>query len=119
MCGTPYAEFQGLPAEAMTAVGYPQGGAFPQDSAFPPAAAFPQASGYEQTTALPQFAVDPLQGQLPTHRPTHAQPVDAGFDSLFRRPEGELNPHSRTQLIPPVETDYRLPPPDGQNVAAF
>ncbi len=114
MCGTPYAEYQGLPAEAATAVGYPQLDVFSQAAAIQR-----QASGYEQTTALPQFAADPLLGHLPTHRPTHAQPVDAGFDSLFRRPEGELNPHSRTQLIPPVEADYRLPAPDGQSVAAF
>jgi peptidoglycan hydrolase-like protein with peptidoglycan-binding domain len=113
MCGTPYAEYQGRPAEAMTAVGYPQLDVFSQAAAI-----HQQAVGYEQTTALPHVAADPL-GQLPPHRPTHAQPVDAGFDSLFRRPEGELNPHSRTQLIPPVDADYRLPPPGTQDGSPF
>jgi peptidoglycan hydrolase-like protein with peptidoglycan-binding domain len=91
MCGAPYAE---VPAQAVT------------------------AAGFAQTTALPQ--ADAPLSYLPPHRPTHAQPVDAGFDALFRRPEGELNPHSRTQMLPPVDADYRMSPPGGQTgVGAF
>jgi peptidoglycan hydrolase-like protein with peptidoglycan-binding domain len=112
MCGAPYVDYQGPTAEAVTTVGYPQAGAFPQ------ATALQQSAAFQQTTALPQTAVQPL-GHLPTHRPSHAQPLDSGFDSLFRRPEGELNPHSQTQLIQPVEADYRMPPPGTQNGSMF
>ena len=107
MCGTPYTEFQGLPAEATAAIGYP------------PAAAFQQgAAPYQQQATA--YALDPTQalGQMPPHQPTHAQPLDAGFDSLFRRPEGEINPHSRTQVMQPIDADYRTPPPDGSPFGA-
>ncbi len=45
-----------------------------------------------------------------THSPAHAVP-NTDFDALFRRADGEVNPHSRTQLLPPVDADYRMPPP--------
>lgn len=57
---------------------------------------------------------------LPPHRPTHAQPPESDFESLFRPAAGEVSAHSLTQLIPPVEADYRMPPPSGPHaVAAF
>lgn len=63
-----------------------------------------QAAAAQAPTMLPYQA-------QPAHHPTHAQPPESGFESLFRAPEGEVNPHSRTQLIAPVEADYRMPPP--------
>lgn len=62
------------------------------------------------------------QGLFPTtppHRPTHAQPPESAFESLFRQPDGQINPHSLTQMIPPVEADYRMPPPGSQQFDAF
>ncbi|MGH3416816.1 MAG: peptidoglycan-binding protein [Actinocrinis sp.] len=52
------------------------------------------------------------------HKPAHAVP-NTDFDSLFRRAEGEVNPHSRTQLLPPVEADYRMPPPPSGTLPAY
>lgn len=54
----------------------------------------------------------------PAHRPTHAQPPESGFESLFRPADGEVSAYSHTQLIPPVEADYRMPPPSGPHSAA-
>ncbi|MBS2963278.1 peptidoglycan-binding protein [Actinocrinis puniceicyclus] len=49
----------------------------------------------------------------------HARPTESAFESLFRQPEGQINPHSLTQLIPPVDADYRMPPPGAQPVDPF
>ena len=70
--------------------------------------------------AQAQAQVFPTQPTQPPHRPTHAQPPESDFESLFRPADGEVSAHSRTQLIPPVEADYRMPPPSGSEpVAAF
>lgn len=89
MCGVPAAA---VSAEAVGA------------SSFQSSAA--QAAAAQTTTVLP-YPTQPVQ------RPSHAQPPESGFESLFRPPEGQVNEHSRTQLIAPVEADYRMPPPSG------
>lgn len=48
------------------------------------------------------------QAQVPGPQP--GQP-GSDFDALFRQPEGVVTPHHQTQLLPPVEADYRMAPP--------
>jgi peptidoglycan hydrolase-like protein with peptidoglycan-binding domain len=77
---------------------------------------------FEAVPAEAVAATSVQQGAFPTapaHRPTHAQPPESAFESLFRQPEGQINPHSLTQMIPPVEADYRMPPPGSQQFDAF
>lgn len=77
---------------------------------------------FEAVPAEAVAATSLQQGGIPTaaaHRPTHAQPPESAFESLFRQPEGQVNPHSLTQMIPPVEADYRMPPPGSAQFDAF
>jgi peptidoglycan hydrolase-like protein with peptidoglycan-binding domain len=74
-------------------------------------------AGAVAATAVQQL---PSYQGLPPHRATHAQPPESDFESLFRPAPGEVSAYSHTQLIPPVEADYRMPPPSGPHaVAAF
>lgn len=57
----------------------------------------------DQTQMIAYTAAAPHSAQAP-------QP-DSTFDSLFRRAPGESNPHNHTQLLPPVEADYRMAAP--------
>ena len=61
-------------------------------------------------TALQQSPVQqmPAYPTPPAHRPTHAQPPESDFESLFRPADGQVNAHSLTQMIQPVEADYRM-----------
>lgn len=96
MCGTPTAA---VPADAVATSSFQSGTV--------------QSGTVQGSTALAAATEQlPFQG-LPMHRPSHAQPPESGFESLFRPPEGQVNEHSRTQLIAPVEADYRMPPPSG------
>ena len=77
---------------------------------------------FEAVPAEAIAATSMQQGFFPTtppHRPTHAQPPESAFESLFRQPDGQINPHSLTQMIPPVEADYRMPPPGSPQFDAF
>ncbi len=56
-------------------------------------------------------AQSPYQQTQQVHRATHAQPPESDFESLFRPPEGQVSPHGRTQVMRPVQADYRMPPP--------
>lgn len=66
------------------------------------------AQAVAATAVVPQL---PSYQAQPTSRPTHAQPPESDFESLFRPADGQVSAHSRTQLIQPVEADYRMPPP--------
>ena len=77
---------------------------------------------YEVVPAEAVAATSMQQGFFsasPAHLPTHAQPPESAFESLFRQPDGQINPHSLTQMIPPVEADYRMPPPGSQQFNSF
>jgi peptidoglycan hydrolase-like protein with peptidoglycan-binding domain len=58
----------------------------------------------EATLVVPAFAGASAQ-------PSAQVQPDSAFDSLFRRPDGEANPHSHTRLMAPVQADYRMAPP--------
>jgi peptidoglycan hydrolase-like protein with peptidoglycan-binding domain len=70
-----------------------------------PAASAPRWQQSDATQVVAAFAA------TPAHESAHFQP-DSSFDSLFRRPAGEPNPHSQTSLLPPVAADYRMAPPE-------
>jgi peptidoglycan hydrolase-like protein with peptidoglycan-binding domain len=76
-----------------------------------------QQTSQEATALVAHSAV--RNGQVP--QPGYAQPQpESGFESLFRQPEGVFTPHSRTQLIQPVEADYRMaPPPAAEHAQSF
>jgi peptidoglycan hydrolase-like protein with peptidoglycan-binding domain len=84
-------------------------------------------AGAVAATALQQSAMQQLPSYQPqayptepAHRPTHAQPPESDFESLFRPADGQVSAYSHTQLIPPVEADYRMPPPSGtQSVGPY
>lgn len=101
MCGTPAAA---VPAEAIATASF-------QSSTVQSSTV---QSGTVQSNAAQAAPTQQLPFQAPpTHRPSHTQPPESGFESLFRPPDGQVNEHSRTQLIAPVEADYRMPPPSG------
>jgi peptidoglycan hydrolase-like protein with peptidoglycan-binding domain len=101
--GTPQAAAPGGEGTQMLAApagyGYPPAGYGPD----------PQAAGYAQQA--PGYGPEPTQA--PAGTPTE-------FESLFRSADGSPGAHGQTQLLPPVEADYRAPapgaahrPPDG------
>lgn len=59
----------------------------------------------------------PYQATQPVYRPTPTPPQVSEFEGLFRPAEGEVSAYSHTQLIQPVEADYRMPPPGGRHSA--
>ena len=65
-----------------------------------------------QQVPYPQGAYPQAPG-LPAPVPHAQAPGQPGsdFDALFRQPEGVVTPHHQTQLLPPVEADYRMAPP--------
>ena len=97
---------QMLAAPAATGYGYPPAAGYGAD----PSAGYgadPAATGYAQQAAgyaqqSPGYGPDPLE-------PVAATPAE--FDGLFRTADGSPGAHGQTQLLPPVEADYRTPPP--------
>lgn len=77
---------------APTGYGYPPAGYGPD----------PQAAGYAQQA--PGYGPEPTQALAAT--PTE-------FEGLFRSEDGSPGAHGQTQLLPPVEADYRAPAPGG------
>lgn len=69
-----------------------------------PQAPYPQAP----YTQAPQPQAPQPQAQFPGPQP--GQP-GSDFDALFRQPGGVVTPHQQTQLLQPVEADYRMAPP--------
>lgn len=76
--------------------------AAPTGYGYPPAGYGPdaQAAGYAQQA--PGYGPDPTQALAAT--PTE-------FEGLFRSADGSPGAHGQTQMLPPVEADYRAPAP--------
>lgn len=65
----------------------------------------------EPTQMIPGAMAMAATQQVPyPQAPAPGQP-GSDFDALFRQPEGVVTPHHQTQLLPPVEADYRMAPP--------
>lgn len=86
----------------------------------PAATMFPGAVGSAALQAEPtQMLPGAMAGAMTQTLGPQPEPIPASdFDSLFRQPDGAVTPHSQTRLLPPVNADYRMPPPgaapDGQ-----
>ncbi|MBR7831648.1 peptidoglycan-binding protein [Actinospica durhamensis] len=74
-----------------------------------PAVAEAQAVQADST----QFYAEPLY-EAPVAQPNPGTPSE--FDGFFRSEDGSPSPHAHTQLLPPVQADYRMDPPGGSRV---
>lgn len=119
MCGTPVGA--AVPGGAMAALPGGTGGYGGQSAA--------QAVGGEGTQMLAAparygyapsagYGPDPAAAGYPAQAPGYApEPTQAfaatpaEFEGLFRSEDGSPGAHGQTQLLPPVEADYRTPPP--------
>lgn len=93
---------------AATADPYPGHVGTPGQPAAEPTQMIPGAMAMAATQQVP-YPQTPFP-QTPSAAPQPGQP-GSDFDALFRQPEGVVTPHHQTQLLPPVEADYRMAPP--------
>lgn len=108
MCGAPtaVAAAQAAVATAGTAAGYQDG----YGHGYGAPVAYAPAGAAESTQ---HFAPGSLYGAQAAE-PIPSTPAE--FDGFFRSEDGAPTPHSHTQLLPPVQHDYRMDPPEGSRI---
>ncbi len=79
----------------------------------PAATMVPGVAGSAALQAEPtQVIPGSMAGAMTQTLGPQPEPIPASdFDSLFRQPDGAATAHSQTRLLPPVNADYRMPPP--------
>ena len=109
MCGAPTAVAAAQAVAQASGAGTGYGGGYGAPGAEAPVA----PAGAEST----QYYATPLYEEAPHYPAPAAQPgTPSEFDGFFRSEDGSPSPHAHTQLLPPVQADYRMDPPGGSRI---